>query len=213
MKTRQRTCRNRLCRAKFTPPHPGAWTCSFPCARAVRDEMIERETKRAMRLVEQRRAEDARSERRKRAADRERVKTRSELRAEAITAFNAYIRFRDRGLPCITCQRPEWMVEQDPPLRGGVWDAGHFQGTGAAPEKRFFEDNVHRQCKACNKPGGHSRDEYERNLRARIGDKRVDKVLAPQGPQRYTAEAFRAIRDDYRRKLREAKAAAKALVT
>lgn len=213
MKTRQRTCRNRSCRKKFTPAHSGAWTCSFSCAVAVRDEKIERDTKRAMRLIEQRRKEQARGEKRKRAADRERVKTRSELRAEAITAFNAWIRYRDRFLPCITCQRPPHVVEQDPPLRGGVWDAGHFQSTGAAPEKRFLEDNVHRQCKACNKPGGHSRDQYERNLRERIGDARVDAVLAPRGPQRYTADAFRAIRDNYRLKLRQAKAADKALIT
>lgn len=138
-------------------------------------------------------------------ADKERVKPTSKLRAEAIQAFNAYIRERDAGLPCITCDRSEAEVERDPPLTGGVWHAGHFQSTGSAPEKRFLEDNVHRQCAACNRPGGHTRERYEARLRERIGDERVEAVLARMPESRYRADDFRRIRDDYRAKRRALK--------
>ncbi len=66
-------------------------------------------------------------------------------KAQAQKAFNAYIRARDAGLPCISCG------ETNPPdLHGGQWDCGHFKTVGAYPELRFEERNAHKQCKSCN---------------------------------------------------------------
>lgn len=203
---RQRSCAVKSCGEKFSPGNSLQRGCSPQCCRQLRDEKVEKQVAKGMRLLERQRREQERERKRQHRADKERVKPRAKLREEAIQAFNAYIRLRDDGLPCITCERPAWMVEQDPPLTGGVWHAGHFQSTGSAPEKRFDEDNVHRQCASCNRPGGHSRETYEASLRARIGDERVDATLAPREAARYTVDDFRRIRDTYRRRTRELKA-------
>lgn len=179
----------KVCGTQFTPTRPMQAVCSLSCA---------------VDLSRAKNAEKKRKEARKQhLADKERVKSRKTLMREAITAFNAYIRERDIGLPCPTCGRPEAIVQADPPLTGGVWHAGHFQSTGSAPEKRFFEDNVHRQCAACNRPGGHTREQYETTLRQRLGDERVDAVLAPIPPAKLTQDDLRDIRNKYRRKRKE----------
>lgn len=131
-----------------------------------------------------------------------------ELIKDAQTAFNSWVRARDEGLPCISCG------DLNPPSLGvgGAWDAGHFLSRGAYPEKRFMEDNVHRQCKVCN--GGSSKNPakaltvsqaYELNLIARIGQERVDAIKAPIPVHKWTREELISIRDKYRAKLKELK--------
>lgn len=131
-----------------------------------------------------------------------------ELIHDAQVAFNAWVRARDEGLPCISC------LELNPSTLGvgGAWDAGHFQSRGAYPEKRFMEDNVHKQCKVCN--GGSAKNPakaltvqqaYELNLIARIGQDRVDAVKAPIPVHKWSREELTEIRDHYRAKLRELK--------
>lgn len=128
--------------------------------------------------------------------------------AEAQTAFNAWVRARDDGLPCISCG------ELNPPELGpgGAWDAGHFLGRGAHPEKRFMEDNVHRQCKSCN--AGSAKNpakaltvgqRYAVELRNRIGSDRYEAVVAPIPVRKWTREELTSIRNTYRAKLKELK--------
>ena len=59
---------------------------------------------------------------------KESVKTASEWRVEAQTAFNAYIRYRDRGQPCISCD-----ASGDHDGLGGYWDAGHYRSVEEQP--------------------------------------------------------------------------------
>ena len=64
-------------------------------------------------------------ERKADAAKRERMKTKGQWVNEAQAAFNAYIRLRDQGKPCICCGRP---TAGDP----NSVDAGHYRSTGSA---------------------------------------------------------------------------------
>ena len=86
------------------------------------------------------------------------------LIAKATTKFNKFIRERDKDMPCISCG--EYRELQ----------AGHFYSGGHYPSLKFNEDNVHGQCKRCNYFLSGNLTEYEKNLRERIGDERVERL-------------------------------------
>ena len=73
-------------------------------------------------------------------------KPRQKWLKEAQVAFNAYIRARDKGKPCISCG-----VHEQERFTGGHFDCGHYRSTGAAPHLRFNTDNAAGQCKRCNR--------------------------------------------------------------
>jgi hypothetical protein len=54
--------------------------------------------------------------------------------------FNKWINLRDKGLPCISC---------DKPITGRV-NASHFWNANNHYNVRFNEDNVHSSCITCN---------------------------------------------------------------
>lgn len=142
----------------------------------------------------QKKAERADTKRRKEAA-----KTRKELTAEAQKAFNAFIRARDFGRPCICCgAQMNWASDKP----GGEIDAGHYLSIGSAPHMRFVEGNVHAQRKSCNKPGGAKRHAFRAGMIARIGLAAVEVLEADQTLRKYTADDLRTIRDDYRARLK-----------
>ena len=55
--------------------------------------------------------------------------------------FNTFIRMRDKGKPCASCNKH---------LKQNDINAGHFFSVGAYPNLRFNELNVHNQCIECN---------------------------------------------------------------
>ena len=61
---------------------------------------------------------------------------------EAQKAFNAFIRYRDNDLPCVSCDEPsDW---------DGQWHCGHFKTVGARPDLRVEPANAAKQCSQCN---------------------------------------------------------------
>ena len=75
------------------------------------------------------------------------------------TAFNAYIRKRDKCLPCISCGKK-------PPFDLA---AGHFYSAGNYSFLRFNELNVHGQCNShCNKFLSGNIHKYRKNITQRI---------------------------------------------
>lgn len=83
------------------------------------------------------------------------------LLAKAQKVFNAYIRERDKDLPCITCGK--YQIEH----------ACHFYSAGHYSALRFTEDNVHGGCLQCNYFKHGAGNEYRRNLEIRIGRQRL----------------------------------------
>ena len=53
--------------------------------------------------------------------------------------FNKYIRQRDAGLNCISCDKP---CKKE--------NAGHYFSSGGHANVRFDENNCHLQCEYCN---------------------------------------------------------------
>ena len=184
--------RCRACREDFYPIRAMQIACSPRCA---------------IQLAEKKRAKDAadseKAERQQIKARKEKAKRPSDLKAEARTAFHAYIRARDiaAGYGCIDCGKPF-----EPQKPGGSVDAGHYLSRGSAPHLAFDERNVHAQRKNCNRPGGATAAEYRAGLVERISLAVVEELEADQESRRYRDDDYRRIRDEYRAKLKELKA-------
>lgn len=177
----------RVCRQPFEPRQPMAVVCSPACALSLAQSKRAKDEKVA--LVKEKRADKAR---------KERLKTRRDWEREAQTAFNAFIRARDADKPCICCGLPLSVGDV-----GGSYDCGHYRSTGGAPHLRFHEDNAHAQRKQCNRWGAGRAVDYRLGLIQRIGLERVEALEADQVPRKYTADELKALRDEYRRRLRK----------
>ena len=169
------------CSNLFSPTRPLQNVCSPKCA---------------LRKVRQ----DKADERAKVKTRREAIKTIPQLIKEAQVEFNAYIRLRDTGKPCICCGRP---LQESEGVRGAGYDAGHYRSTGSASHLRFHEDNCHAQRKDCNRYGAGRAVDYRIGLIERIGLGRVEALEADNKPHKWTAEELRAIRNQYRIKRKE----------
>lgn len=138
---------------------------------------------------------------------KDRVETKEKLKAfktlpdykrEAQTAFNAYIRARDKGKPCICCGLDLGLYEI-----GGAFDCGHYRSVGSAPHLRYNEDNAHGQRKKCNRWDGGRAVDYRIGLIKRIGIERVEALESDNQPAKYTIEDLKEIIKKYKAKLKE----------
>ena len=132
--------------------------------------------------------------RKDKAAIKEKLKTHSEWLNDLQKVFNTYIRLRDTGKPCISCDRP---------LRD-KFDAGHYFSVGAYPNIRFNEDNVHGQCVYCNQHLHGNVSEYAIRLPLRIGEKRYKELLeARNKPNKLTIDEIKLKIGYYKYEIRE----------
>lgn len=128
--------------------------------------------------------------------DRERrmeVKPLSYWMKRAQSAFNAWVRARDDGQPCISCGR----------FHQGQNHAGHYRPAGSNPELRFEPDNCHLQCAPCNSHLSGNLSKYRPALIAKIGLDRVEWLEGPHEQKRYRKEDYQAIEAEYKAKLKE----------
>ena len=175
----------------LTYKHPKAKTCEV-CERVfVPDRMGQIVCRPACAMARVRQAKKA--ERASIKARKEAIKSRADWAKEAQQAFNAWVRARDDGMPCISCGRQHQ----------GQWHAGHYLSTGARPELRYTESNVHRQCAPCNTHLSGNAVLYRIGLINRIGSDAVEWLEGPHELPKWTADDYRAIRDTYRQKLKE----------
>ncbi|WP_438279689.1 recombination protein NinG [Pseudomonas alabamensis] len=187
-------CRAPGCGQRFKPTMSTQKVCSVACAIAIsKDSKLQKVAAKAI-------TKQARQDLQER---REKLKTKGEHLREAQTAFNAYIRERDRlaGYACISSGRPlDW--------NGNAVDAGHFRSVGTAPHLRFDENNCHAQSKHDNRYLSGNVAEYRLGLIQRIGLAAVEALEADQAPRRYTIEDLQAIKALYRQKLKDLRRAA-----
>lgn len=127
--------------------------------------------------------------------EKERIKSKADHAREAQQAFNAFIRERDKGIPCISCGRHHQ----------GQYHAGHYQSVGAHPELRFDELNCYKQCAPCNNHLSGNIVEYRKNLLMRFGQDLLDYLEGAHDPKRYTIDELKEIKKKYREKLRHLK--------
>ena len=82
-------------------------------------------------------------------------------------------------------------------------DAGHYRSRGAASHLRYHPDNCHAQSKYENRHRAGNVVEYRVGLIARIGLAAVEALEADNRVHHWTREELRAIRDEYRQKLKQ----------
>ena len=172
--SKPRKCR--VCKEAYQPARPLQTVCSPACA------------------IEQAHAARAKAERIAGIEDRktiriklDKLKTLSKWLREAQSAFNGFIRERDKDQPCISCGR----------FHQGAHDAGHYRSVGAAGPLRFDEQNVHRQCVPCNQHKSGNVLEYRIGLIKRIGQAAVDRLEGPLPETKWTIEQAKAIKAEY----------------
>ena len=181
------------CKAKFTPEERGKRlhnACIEPWTAAFQEKQ--------KRKAEAKRRAEQKVERAKDRATREKQKRIRDLIAEAQTAFNAFIRERDRqaGHACISSGRTlDWS--------GNAVDAGHYRSTGAASHLRFNEDNCHAQSKHDNQYKAGNVVDYRINLIRRIGLERVEALEASNAPKKWGRGELIAIKATYVQKLKQ----------
>lgn len=91
-------------------------------------------------------------------------KTIGKLKQDLQKVFNAYIRKRDEGKPCISCN----IVK---PI-----EAGHFYPVSGWDGLRFDEDNTNGECTYDNCYNEGHLIGYAKNLKLRIGEQRFNEL-------------------------------------
>jgi hypothetical protein len=124
---------------------------------------------------------------------REELMTASDWRNKLQKVFNEFIRERDRGLPCASCERQ----------LGKKYDAGHLYSVGRFPELRFSELNCHAQCVNCNRHLHGNGAMYRKNIVKRIGEdglKALDSQINIM--KHYSIPELKEMIIDYRQKIK-----------
>lgn len=184
-KIKPKKCKVPTCRAEFIPSKPLQSVCSPQCAGIWAGILRERN------VVKER--TKARKERRD---SMEKIKGKGDLEAEAEKACNAFIRYRDRKDPCISCG--EYSLS-------GYYDAGHFRAKSVEPALRYHPDNIHKQCVRCNQHMHGNLTMYEQRLISKIGPEKVEWLKGSHPAAHFTHEELRQIRDGYKAELKKLK--------
>lgn len=174
------------CKEVFTPSRSMQRVCGPGCALAL--------------ALKQRAQKAAKADKENRKSFRvaiEKAKTRGAHLKELQAAFNAWVRCRDAGLPCISCGRPaSWQ---------GQWDAGHYLSRGSSPAIRFDSANVHKQCLPCNRHLSGNLVLFRINLIQRIGLAEVERLEGPHEPLKMTLAEIQDMKTFYRAEVRRLK--------
>lgn len=86
----------------------------------------------------------------------------AELKKKAQRVFNAWIRQRDKDLPCLACRK-----------KSDKMDASHYASQGSSGYLRYHPENVNNTCYSCNRFKHGNLISYREGLVDKIGEERV----------------------------------------
>ena len=182
---RPKMCKNPACGISFQPQRLGQAVCSPACALTIKD-VNQQKARKSLALVERREIK----------VRKEKLKSRADHLKDTQQAFNAWVRARDAGQPCISCGTTADVQ----------YCAGHYRTTAAAPELRFEPLNVNLQCnRNCNMGKSGNLLGYRPGLIKKIGIEAVEWLEGPHEAKKYTVEELKAMTAEYRAKTRELK--------
>lgn len=127
---------------------------------------------------------------------KEKLKSINDYIKEAQIAVNSYVRARDYGKPCISCQ--VHVVHK----MGGAMDAGHYRSRGSAGHLRFNVLNIHSQCVTCNRWQSGNVVDYRISLIKRIGLEQVEKLESDNSTRKLTKEYLIRIKKIFNKRAR-----------
>lgn len=164
--------------------------CSFDCMRSFTS------SDRGQEAIRTQKEKQVRADRR---IFREKSKSRGQWMREAQAAFNAYIRWRDRNDPCISCGKH---VRGD--LYGGNIDAGHYlaRGSNKGHFLRFHTWNTHAQCVHCNRYKNGAVADFRVGLIWKIGHEKVEWLETQNHHVDYSVEYLKRIKSIFASKLK-----------
>ena len=124
------------------------------------------------------------------------LETIQELIKATQIIFNKYIRLRDKGQVCISCQKK---------LKEGNVDAGHMWSAGGHSNLRFNEFNVNAQCsRPCNKDKAGDINNYRLGFVERYGIEKLNEIDSLAKIERkFTKEELKEIMVTYKKKIKE----------
>jgi len=110
--------------------------------------------------------------------------------------FNKYIRLRDKGQVCISCQKK---------LKEGNVDAGHMWSAGGHSNLRFNEFNVNAQCsRPCNKDKAGDINNYRLGFVERYGIEKLNEIDALAKIERkFSKEELKELIQIYKKKIKD----------
>ncbi|HEI9941345.1 TPA: recombination protein NinG [Proteus mirabilis] len=192
-KLRRRRCK--ICREWFIPKQSFQNWCSPEHGFELSEQRKNKDKEKALAKLKKENQKKEREAKDKLKARKLAVKPLLYFTKQAQTAFNAFIRERDKEEPCISCGR----------FHEGQYHAGHYRTTGANPELRFDEDNCHKQCAPCNNHLSGNIENYTPRLIEKIGQERFERLMGSHELPKWKREDYERIRDHYRAKLKELK--------
>ena len=117
----------------------------------------------------------------------ENLKTANDYLKIAQQVFNKFIRQRDNGLNCISCE-----------------NAGHYYSQGGHSNVRFNEDNAHLQCEHCNTYLSGNLLNYQVAIEKRIGAERLMNLQAiAHDTKKWTKEELKELIEFYKKKIKK----------
>lgn len=189
-KPSRRKCK--ICCEWFIPKYPNIYWCNPDHGAELAIKKRNRDREKAERALKKKQQQELAEKKDKLKARRLAVKPRSYFIQQAQRSVNAYIRYRDKDKPCVSCGTCE----------SSRWDAGHYRTTSAAPQLRFDERNIQRQCIVCNQHHSGNLVQYRVELIERIGIESVEAIESNHDRHRWTIEECKAIKAEFDEKLK-----------
>jgi hypothetical protein len=167
-----KTCKQ--CKVKFEPSRPLQMVCSSKCGYDYVKTTKQKQQKEF--AIVERKYKD------------EKKLTASLLNTK--TQVHAYVRKRDEGKNCISCNKPHEKT----------FEAGHHYSGNSFLTLKFNLDNIHGQCLYCNRHLESNFDNYALRLPDRIGKESYNKLVELAGIDKrfqkvWNLENLKKIRD------------------
>lgn len=167
----------------------------FCCIAHATEWAVNARQKAQDRIKRQNACDDKAEKKASRERDLERLKSVQNIsffHKRAQSAFNAFIRERDNGRPCISCGKPDNGQHQR--------HASHYRSVGACSSLRYDERNVHASCSVCNNYLSGNVASYRIWLVEHLGVKVVEWMEAQPKSCKWTREQLEAIESEYKQK-------------
>lgn len=174
MKTKAKKCFN--CKEEFLPFNTLQKFClKNECIKAMVEIQKEKEwLKKKKKLIEN-------------------LKTSNDYLKIAQQVFNKFIRQRDAGLNCISCNK---LPKKE--------NAGHYYSQGGHSNIRFNEDNCHLQCEHCNTYLSGNLLNYQIGIEKRIGAERLMELQAiAHDTKKWTKDELKELIEFYKKKIKK----------
>lgn len=172
-----------MCKSEFEQSNSLHVVCGYKCAVAIVNQDKAK--------LKEKQAKARRKDTKER---KDKLKSYSEKLNECQKYFNAYIRERDKDLPCISCGTEKQDIQ---------YCAGHWKTRKARSDLRYNEDNVQKQCnKHCNLMLSGNVGEFRLGLIKRIGVKRVEALEVVREAVKLSDDDMKAFKKKYSNKLK-----------